>query len=274
MPAEKSRQPGRVIEGLAHTLRLLGYYLVRIATYKNYSLFDSKLLPYVKRRQILPPAELEPGSEETKEALISALQLHRDAEVLVNQYANRYYDGKHPKHHLWVGHNRFLIDECKPGDNVIDIGCGGSAYQNAIAQKVKRIVAVDIDPKRIEIAKRNQPDSLVDYRVMDVTREIPEEKFDVAICSHVLEHLDDPVSFLRSLRNVANKIVIKVPLQDTHWIKMTRRDVGLPWLDDADHRREYTEDMLTDELCASGWRLEKLIRGFDLRAVALSRSDG
>jgi hypothetical protein len=213
-------------------------------------------------------AMAEAGPEEQKRALVAALELHRDSERLINGFANLHYKGRHPKHHLWTEHNRFLYDECRPEDRVVDIGCGGSAYQEWIAGKVRCFVAVDIDPRRIEVAKRNHPNSPVEYRVMDVTTDLPAGEFDVAICSHVLEHLDDAVAFLRRLSELVDRVVIKVPLEDTNWIKVVRRDLGLIWLDDADHRREYTAELLAAQLAAAGWRIDKLIRGYDLRAAA------
>ena len=213
-------------------------------------------------------AVAEAGPEEQKRALVAALELHRDAERLINRFANLHYKGRHPKHHLWTEHNRFLYDECRPEDRVVDIGCGGSAYQEWIAGKVRRFVAVDIDPRRIEVAKCNHPDSSVEYRVMDVTTDLPAGEFDVAICSHVLEHLDDPVVFLRRLSELVERVIIKVPLEDTNWIKLVRRDLGLFWLDDHDHRREYTEALLTEHLTAAGWSIDKMVRGYDLRATA------
>ena len=61
---------------------------------------------------------------------------------------------------------------------------------------------------------------------------------------------------------------MKVPLADGHWMKLVRRDVGLDFRDDPDHRREYSEASLRAELVEAGWRIEEMVRGADLRALA------
>ena len=42
-----------------------------------------------------------------------------------------------------------------------------------------------------------------------------DKKFDLAILSHVLEHLDNPKKALLEAKRVANHVVIEIPLEDT-----------------------------------------------------------
>nr|AAS83047.1 methyltransferase-like protein [Azospirillum brasilense] len=112
------------------------------------------------------------------------------------------------------------------------------------------------------------------FLTMDATRELPEGRFDVVVCSHVLEHLDDPVPLLTNLARHIPKIVVKVPAVDSTWYKLVRKDIGLFWMDDPDHRREYTLDLLREHLEAGGWTVASLVRGFDLRAIATSPAAG
>ena len=69
---------------------------------------------------------------------------------LVENYINKlvlfYYDGKHPKHHLWVDYYKFVVENIKPNDTVLDVGCGGSmSYNQELANKVNFIDAIDIN---------------------------------------------------------------------------------------------------------------------------------
>jgi len=265
-----NRSLKRLLQPLRWLVRALRKLMVRAALVLD----DSPLLrAYLAEQRIRDTATsnefvISDDTARDRTMLVQALEAQRRVERLINVCVNRYYKGKHPKHHLWLEHNRFLYEAVTAADRVLDIGCGGSAYQDWIAHKVRRFVAVDIDPDRIAIAQRNHPDSLVEYRVMDVRRDLPAEQYDVAICSHVLEHLDEPVAFLRRLAAAVPRIVIKVPLADSDWIKLTRKDLGLFWMDDHDHRREYSEDMLRAQLEEAGWQIDTLVRGYDLRAIA------
>jgi SAM-dependent methyltransferase len=201
----------------------------------------------------------------SKPSLIAILDFESSVDRAVNQIANHYYQGKHPKHYLWTSHNDFIIDNVEPGERVIDIGCGASQYTLKLAEKGAKILGVDINPERIETIKRNNVHPNLDYAVINLEEKLPEERFDTAVCSHILEHMDKPVEFLIRLRSIASKVIIKVPRVDSGWKKLMKKDLGIFWLDDADHKREYTE-----ELKGAGWNIVKFEKGLDLRAVAES----
>ncbi len=225
---------------------------------------------YIQAQQIDGAGAITPDSAAGRKALNFWFTLQQFADSQINMVCNAYYEQKHPKHYLWLGHNQFLYDNVQPGERVLDIGCGTSYYQQWIAEKAAEVVGVDIKSELVELARRNNPCSNVRFEVMDVTQEVPADKFDVVICSHVLEHLDDPDSFLQVLAARVPRLLVKVPLVDSHWMKLVKKDIGMFYLDDADHRREYTETMLEEQLTQAGWHITELIRGFDLRAVAIS----
>ncbi|OGV58788.1 MAG: hypothetical protein A2X49_15390 [Lentisphaerae bacterium GWF2_52_8] len=210
-----------------------------------------------------------PHSEEGRQELALWFDVLKKVETRINVICNDYYDMKHPKHHLWLAHNQYLLDAVKPGERVLDIGCGGSYYQQLIAEKASELIGVDCREDQLAIARRNNTKSNVHYYLMDINKELPPGDFDLAICSHVLEHLDDPVSVLRKIRKRVKRLVVKVPLVDSNWMKLVKKDIGLFYYDDADHRIEYTEELLREQLIAAGWRIVEMIRGMDLRATAL-----
>lgn len=211
------------------------------------------------------------SQEEWRRLLAFWFSVQKHIDDMINRACSEYYHGKHPKHYLWKEHNRYIFDHIHAGDNVLDVGCGASQYTQWIAEKAKHVLGVDLRPARVEISQENNQCPNVHFEVMDVTKSLPDATFDVAICSHVIEHLDDPEAFLSALSLKIPRIIIKVPLVDAHWMKMVKADIGLDARDDLDHRREYTEELLRETLDHSGWHITELIRGADLRCEAYSK---
>ena len=86
---------------------------------------------------------------------------------------------------------------------------------------VKRYVTTDISSTALRFLK----DTLRDYPTVEVRQsefgtEFKDQEFDVAICSHVLEHVSDIRRFLSELKRISRYTIIEVPLEDTLLIKI------------------------------------------------------
>ncbi len=100
---------------------------------------------------------------------------------------------------------------------VLDIGSGTGAVLANLAQSNfgAQYWAVDISEEAIELLwRRDDIPGLVEARVFDGDR-IPyqDQQFDLAILSHVLEHLADPRLLLLEAARVAHYVVVEVPLE-------------------------------------------------------------
>ncbi len=232
-------------------LRILKIFNYSVSTIANRSVYLHKNNP-----------------KQAKSMLEEMIELEKSTDHAINEIANHYYQGKHPKHYLWTTHNDFIVDNVKSGDKVIDIGCGASQYPIRLAEKGANVLCIDKNPQRIEDAKRLNVHPNLKYIVLDILNELPNEQFDVVVCSHIIEHLKNPVDFLKKLRQIARKLIIKVPRLDSGWKKLMKKDLGLFYYDDSDHFKEYNWQILKDELKKSGWTPLKMETGIDLRVMA------
>jgi len=217
------------------------------------------------RRHRLGLAEKEELIEEIAwwQRVDTQMQIH------LGELAVAVYDARHPKHWLWKSHKQFFLDRLEPGTRVLDVGCGASAYLLWMAELGCDVTACDIDAGRIEQARSIMSHERLRFEVRDATKWIPSEPFDTVICSHVIEHLEEPVQMLSALRACAPRLLVAVPPMDNRWQKVMFKDLALRWKDDEDHVREYTPLLLSEQIERAGWRLTEMIPGVDIKAVAI-----
>jgi len=86
--------------------------------------------------------------------------------------------------------------------SLIDLGCGDGVllyalYFKGLLRNASRVVGVDISKERIERMKKLLP--FVDEVVADVQdlREIPDNSFDIAVSTQVIEHVPDDSKVLK-----------------------------------------------------------------------------
>jgi len=139
------------------------------------------------------------------------------------------------------------------GASVLDIGCGRGHLVSLIAARVESALGVDLDARAIGIARRENRAPHVRFELADATR-LPAAHFDVAVMSHLLEHIDDPDALLQRVQNIAPRVVVEVPQFGHDPLDWVRLDMGVDFSSDADHVREYTREVLVDQLTRNGWR--------------------
>lgn len=83
---------------------------------------------------------------------------------------------------------------------VLDLGCGGGLLSEALARAGAAVVAIDLAPDLIEIARLHLLESKleVDYRVQDVSQlaQVEPASFDAICCMEMLEHVPDPAAII------------------------------------------------------------------------------
>ena len=156
-------------------------------------------------------------------------------------------DGLHPKHRL-MNYHKFFVDNVSKSDSVLDIGCGNGALTYDVARKAKKVVAIDLNEENIEIAREKYSAPNIRYLRNDITKELPDKKFDLIVLSNVLEHIENRVEFLRRIEDLAPKILIRVPIINRDWITLYKKELGMEWRLDPTHYTEYTLESFKEEL--------------------------
>jgi SAM-dependent methyltransferase len=76
--------------------------------------------------------------------------------------------------------------------SVLDIGCGNGGLSLPVAELGFRVTGVDVDPESVEQSARANPFANAEFRLVEGDAFELGQRFDVVICSEVLEHLHEP----------------------------------------------------------------------------------
>jgi len=105
-----------------------------------------------------------------------------------------------------------------PHSTVLEIGAGeGSVLQRLSELEFgDSLHAVEISDSGVERIRGREIQRLVDLRLFDgYTLPYERKQFDLAILSHVLEHVEYPRRLLHEAGRVARLVFVEVPLEDT-----------------------------------------------------------
>jgi len=164
--------------------------------------------------------------------------------------------GIHPKHRI-MNYHQFFINNVNKRDGVLDVGCGNGALTYDLAKKAKKVVGIDIEKKNIKFANKNYKRENLKFIIGDSIEYKFNRKFDIVILSNVLEHIENRAEFLRKIRNLAPKILIRVPMINRDWLVLYKKEMGLEWRADKTHYIEYTLESFQEELEKANLKIDK-----------------
>lgn len=96
----------------------------------------------------------------------------------------------------------FLLEAVRPGDRVLDVGCGEGAFAAELAAAGARVVGVDVARVPLDRARERHP--ALDLRLIDGegSWDLEDSAFDVVWAGEVIEHVADTAGWLSEVRRV------------------------------------------------------------------------
>jgi SAM-dependent methyltransferase len=184
-----------------------------------------------------------------------------------------------PQPWAWERRRALLLAEARPGERVLDLGCGAGRFVAALREAGAEPVGVELASGALERARRNVPGA--DLRLLEPDGSIPlgHGEVDLVWCSEVLEHVPDTVAFLTEVRRVlarGGRLLLTVPDHGRLrrvLIALLRHEAHYDPL--GQHVRFYTRRSLARTLEATGFtgvRIEPLGGPPLLRAALVARA--
>jgi SAM-dependent methyltransferase len=157
----------------------------------------------------------------------------------------------------WERRRAFLLAEARPGERVLDLGCGAGRFVAALGAAGADPVGVEIAEAALQRARANAPGA--DLRLLEPDGSLPLEhaNVDLVWCSEVLEHVADTDHLLLEVRRVlrpGGRLLVTVPFHG----RVKAALIGLLRFDEhfdpaGQHLRFYTRASLTTTLERAGF---------------------
>lgn len=148
--------------------------------------------------------------------------------------------------------------------SVLEFGCGEAPLGEALKQRQKcRVVGIELDPHAAAIAQK-RIDAVYRGDVREIVS-ILDERFDWIIGGDIVEHLDEPWSFLAELRRLATPgghLLLSLPNLSNASIVADllhgRFDYVYMGLTCVGHLRFFTRRTIEEMLTIAGWTVERI----------------
>lgn len=113
-----------------------------------------------------------------------------------------------------------IISLCKnhPHNSILEIGAGEGSILKWLSELMfgKELYGLEISTSGVETIQKKQIKSLIECKLFDgYNISYENNKFDLAILSHVLEHIEYPRKLIYEASRIAKYVFIEVPLEDT-----------------------------------------------------------
>lgn len=103
------------------------------------------------------------------------------------------------------------------GKKILDIGCARGEFLNTLPSSFEKY-GVEINNDGYSFVKKHYPHITVYDRKIDSKKFDTNQSFDIIVMWHVLEHIDNPNTFLKALNKLLSKdgvLILEIPNRDS-----------------------------------------------------------
>ena len=247
-----------------------------------------RLSPSTRADVLMQMVRLSVKQTSPKKTLQFLFELENRLYHLEGKAAVDYGNGIHTKHRH-INYHYFFIKNLKPGERVLDIGCGNGFLSYDMATQVPEVtvVGIELNKENIRYARKHYKHPNLNFIHGDALKELPHETFYVVTLSNVLEHIEQRVEFLKKIvqQIKPKRLIIRVPLFERDWRVPLKKELGMDYRLDSTHYIEYTQEEYFEELRQAGlkatdiefrwgeiWSVVELLQGEDTdRTVEILR---
>ena len=154
----------------------------------------------------------------------------------------------HPSTQNTIGNLKKFVNK---NYNILDIGCGNGYIAYSLANYVKNITCVDYDLNAINYAQKKFSKKNINYICGDIKniKNLNIKNINLIICSHIIEHLENPFTFLKFLKKFNTPIYIEVPDFENDNLNQVKKILNFDLrYTDADHIYEFDRFALIKKL--------------------------
>jgi SAM-dependent methyltransferase len=150
-----------------------------------------------------------------------------------------------------------VLELAGSAQTVVELGCGDGALLAELSHRGfgRSLAGFEISETALELARARSIPRVERLEAFDGKRlPVTDGAFDLALLSHVLEHVPEPVPLLREAARVARTVLVEVPLERN---LSGRRSVSRDRSDAAGHLDALDRAAVRDLLDAAGLRVER-----------------
>lgn len=150
-------------------------------------------------------------------------------------------------------HIQRLLAPIPTPHSILEVGCGDGAVLEELGRRDIGANRVGIDISSAAVAIAEDRAGVTAARLFDGVRiDALDSSYDLAVCTHVLEHVPAPLPLLEEIIRVARAVVIEVPLE--HNLLAERRSART-LSRDAGHLQRFDRTSIRELIGATGWRV-------------------